>query len=269
MDSTWWKDLGIRNLKLYHKIGYLQKSRTKISSYQISNIALHLTALKILDPCSHLHAFNAQYLFLGNLIEGICLDNIYAALNFLGTYKDEIMQYAAKRTLSSRHKPVMLFYDVTNCYFETPYDDREQFVRKFKRNLFKKIQLQSGKEAAWQFLASPQFETMLAEALTKNEHRMLRLRGLSKEKRYDLPLVSVALVIDERGMPLDFQVYKGNKSEYATMVHSIRALKQRYKVPDVHLVTACGLNSVANLNLLLQEGLGLVMTQRVTLKLKS
>ena len=50
-----------------------------------------------------------------------------------------------------------------------------------------------------------------------NEDTCWRMRGMSKEHRYDLPLVSVALAIDDRGIPVDFDIFPGNYSEYKTM----------------------------------------------------
>lgn len=259
------KKIWDEELNLYRKIGALQTQRTRIRSYKISSIALHLTALKIMDPCSHLHAFNAQYSFLGNFIEGIPLDNIYVALDFLGQNKDDIMKYAAKRTLAPGRRPVMLFYDVTNCYFETAYDDREHFIRKFKRRTIKKMRSEPGMAdtAVEQYLKSPEFDQVLNQAIEAHKQHMLRFRGLSKEMRYDLPLISIAMIIDERGIPLDFQVYKGNESEYTTMVQSICALKKKYDVENVYIVADRGINSTSNLHMLLQEGLGFVVAQKV------
>lgn len=259
------KKLWDDELNLYRKIGNIQEARTKITSYRLSDIALYLTSLKILDPCSHLHAFNSQYSFLGNFIEGVLQDNIYSALETLGRHKDAIIEYAAKRTLTPGSKPVMLFYDVTNCYFETAYDDREQFIRKFKRKTVKKMlkDLSISYEEIEQYLRSPEFDFELNKALEAQENRLLRFRGLSKEMRYDLPLVSIALIIDDRGIPLDFQIYKGNESEYKTMVKSIRALKEKYDVKNAYIVADRGLNSTANLHMLLKEGLGFVVAQKV------
>ena len=90
-----------------------------------------------------------------------------------------------------------------------------------------------------------------------------RMRGHQKEMRYDLPMVYVALVIDEHGLPLDFQCYPGNSSEQKTMVESIRKLKEKYDFKHAVLVADNGLNSTANLRMLLSEGLGFSVAQSV------
>ena len=48
------------------------------------------------------------------------------------------------------------------------------------------------------------------------QYLFLRMRGLSKEHRFDLPLISIALVIDELGFPVDYEIYAGCSSEFTT-----------------------------------------------------
>ena len=52
-------------------------------------------------------------------------------------------------------------------------------------------------------------------------------RGHCKSKRYDCPLMTLALVISDDGMPICSQIYKGNQSEPETMETMMRRLYQR------------------------------------------
>lgn len=54
----------------------------------------------------------------------------------------------------------------------------------------------------------------------------LAKRGKSKEKRSDCPLVTMALVVDQRGFPLHSQIYGGNQSEPETLSDIIQRLYQ-------------------------------------------
>ena len=49
-------------------------------------------------------------------------------------------------------------------------------------------------------------------------------RGHSKEKRSDCPLVTLALVVDNRGFPIFSQIYKGNQSEPETLKEILKRL---------------------------------------------
>ena len=49
-------------------------------------------------------------------------------------------------------------------------------------------------------------------------------RGKSKEKRTDCPLVTLALVVDQKGFPIHSRIYRGNQSEPLTMKDIITQL---------------------------------------------
>ena len=90
------------------------------------------------------------------------------------------------------------------------------------------------------------------------------MRGPSKEGRFSLPIVSVSLVIDERGVPIDFTVFPGNKSEYHQVLPAIERLKEKYHVKDCYFVADRGLNSTINFDALLKGGFGFIVAQKVT-----
>jgi transposase len=55
----------------------------------------------------------------------------------------------------------------------------------------------------------------------------LAARGHCKSKRYDCPLITLALVVDDNGMPICSQIYKGNQYEADTMETMMTRLMQR------------------------------------------
>ena len=55
----------------------------------------------------------------------------------------------------------------------------------------------------------------------------LAARGHCKSKRYDCPLMALSLVVDDGGMPICSQIYKGNQSEPETMESMMMRLSQR------------------------------------------
>lgn len=57
------------------------------------------------------------------------------------------------------------------------------------------------------------------------EGNPLALRGKSKEKRADCPLVTLALLVDHRGMPVFSHIYAGNQSEPVTLADVLARLE--------------------------------------------
>jgi len=56
---------------------------------------------------------------------------------------------------------------------------------------------------------------------------VLAARGHGKDKRNDCPLITLSLVVDNEGMPICSQVYKGNQSEPETVETIMTRLYQR------------------------------------------
>jgi len=63
----------------------------------------------------------------------------------------------------------------------------------------------------------------------------LAARGHCKSKRYDCPLITLSLVVDDDGMPICSQIYKGNQSEPETMETIMERLLQRMNGNQISL----------------------------------
>ena len=264
-----WDKLGLN-----YKLRYLQNKHTKVEAYSLSKLLFYFVARKILSPGAYLRAWKDQSTWLCNPIEGVCLDNVYEALDYFDAFSEEIMTHAVKSSYYTNNKgadtlsadgPKMVFFDCTNCYFETDSDDREQFIRRFTQKMREGLAAEGKSSAVIEsVLASKQYTEALQLAVEENEDEFLRMRGPSKEGRFSLPIVSVSLVIDERGVPIDFTVFPGNKSEYHQVLPAIERLKEKYHVKDCYFVADRGLNSTLNFDALLKGGFGFIVAQKVT-----
>ena len=264
-----WDKLGLN-----YKLRYLQDKHTKVEAYSLSKLLFYFVARKILSPGAYLRAWKDQSTWLCNPIEGVCLDNVYEALDYFDAFSEEIMTHAVKSSYYTNNKgadtlsadgPKMVFFDCTNCYFETDSDDREQFIRRFTQKMREGLAAEGKSSAVIEsVLASKQYTEALQLAVEENEDEFLRMRGPSKEGRFSLPIVSVSLVIDERGVPIDFTVFPGNKSEYHQVLPAIERLKEKYHVKDCYFVADRGLNSTLNFDALLKGGFGFIVAQKVT-----
>ncbi len=256
-----------KDLKLNYKLNYLQENN---SSYQgkLSDIAFYLTALKLINPVSHYRAFREQNAYLYDPLSEVTLNDVYNTLSFIETNRGELMKYIHSRVLLSVGRTMtMVFYDCTNVYFETPYDDKQLLFR----NLLKSLKASAEElgiktEALDELSAEPDVIDKALQKLSElaDEETCFRMRGLSKEHRYDLPLISIALVIDTNGIPIDFEVFPGNKSEYHTMPKLIKEMVRKYQIKNTIVVADRGLNSLANLQMLKDAGLGFIVAQKVS-----
>lgn len=270
LGRIWNEDLG-----LTQKIDYLQRTSGSRAKFKFSAVAQHMACLKVMDPGSVLFCYGSKDDFVGDPLKNITLDNCYDTLGFLKEHKDSLFRWLNKKIdrLVGETRATMVFYDVTNVYFETPLTDAEKDYQ--QADFGERVQAAAERMKADGTLGEECFDEdglVIPENLpstfweedANDRLQYLRMRGPSKEHRTDLPLVSIALVIDQHGYPLDFEVYSGNASEFKTMKPSIKKLKEKYNIENAVVVADRGLNSVKNLEMLQDLDLGFLVAQKVT-----
>ncbi|CAG4913055.1 unnamed protein product, partial [Acidithrix sp. C25] len=99
----------------------------------------------------------------------------------------------------------------------------------------------------------------------------LAKHGHSKEKRFDCTLVSLALLVDHRGLPIYSEIHEGNTSEPRTLISVLDALESLSDgslfgdvVPTI--VMDRGIATKANLELLIKRNLNYVVIERANKK---
>lgn len=97
--------------------------------------------------------------------------------------------------------------------------------------------------------------TLYFETDTPDE---LRKPGFSKERRID-PQITVGMLADARGFPLQVGAYEGNMAETHTMLPMIRRFQTAYQLEDVTLVADAGMFSAANKQAIADAGLGYIL----------
>lgn len=266
-----WKQLGLHRLLLS-----IQDSKLRIK-FDLNAVASFMVFSKVLDPHSVRFSFYDHDLFIADPLKNIRLQNCYDTLGFLKQYQERIFK-TVNRKLDEEYgkeRSLLIFYDVTNAYFESPLTDEEwQYQQKDYNERLEEL-LKQGRESGE--LGDDLFNAdgslkdgidMLPPSFLKKLHdskiEYLLMRGPSKEHRFDLPLVSVALVIDRNGFPLDFEIYPGNASEFKTMTTSIERFARKYHTKQTIVVADRGLNSASNLKMLQDKGFGFLMAQRVS-----
>ncbi len=91
----------------------------------------------------------------------------------------------------------------------------------------------------------------------------LRNFGLSKDHKVNEVQVVLGLVMDEHGIPVDYELFPGNTSEFGTMVPIIKRLKEAYNIKQLTVVADRGLNSDDNLMALRDLACNFVIAQKI------
>lgn len=263
-----------QDLCLGRKIRYLQKTKTQYR-FDLNAAISFLCFMKVIDPASILFRFDNKDAFLGDPAKELSLHNLYHCLDFVKQQKDEIFEWVNSKLDEKfgKSRATMVFYDVTNAYFESELTDGERDYE--QADFAENLSLMAQEARARGELPDTCFDedgnliadvlpAEFVEAVADSKIQYLKMRGPSKEHRHDLPIVSIAMVIDCNGFPMDFAVYAGNASEFKTMRKSIETFKRKYNIVDVTVSADRGINSVENLKMLRDAGLGFLVAQKVT-----
>lgn len=244
------KPIWNETLKLKALVRY-QQSKTDIE-FDAEALLWQTVVNRIVSPSSHLKHYRSQTNWLGNSLAETNLRSLYRMLSFAARIKKPILRGLNKALNQAMPRDLsVVFYDVTNTWFETVWDDEHQWAMEVEKQL---SALPSG--------ATPEERRQLIEKLERARTSSLRMRGPSKECRKD-PIVSIAMVVDRDGIPIDFRVYPGNSSEKTTMKCSIDELAKTYKLTNA-VVADNGLNTNANLIRLVKENQGFLLAHSLS-----
>jgi hypothetical protein len=86
--------------------------------------------------------------------------------------------------------------------------------------------------------------------------------GFSKERRLE-PQITVGLLTDARGFPLQVHAFEGNTAETTTILPVLRAFMAAYGLPEVTVVADAGMLSEANLAAIEDAGLRFIVGARI------
>lgn len=245
------KPIWNETLKLKALVRYRQ-SKTDIE-FDAEALLWQTVVNRIVSPSSHLKHYRSQTNWLGNSLAETNLRSLYRMLSFAARIKKPILRGLNKALNQAMPRDLsVVFYDVTNTWFETVWDDEHQWAMEVEKQL---SALPSG--------ATSEERRQLIEKLERARTSSLRMREPSKECRKD-PIVSIAMVVDRDGIPIDFRVYPGNSSEKTTMKCSIDELAKTYKITNAVVVADNGLNTNANLIRLVKENQGFLLAHSLS-----
>lgn len=91
----------------------------------------------------------------------------------------------------------------------------------------------------------------------------LRKCGFSKDNKAGQPQILVGLVVNKDGFPISFEVFEGNKFEGHTLLPSILAFKDKYKIKDLTVVADAAMLNKDNIKELLANKLNYIVGARI------
>jgi hypothetical protein len=135
----------------------------------------------------------------------------------------------------------------------------ERVVREDYRGILSEICFRNASPASLS-LVLYDVTTLYFEIQREDEYRK---PGLSKERRLE-PQITLGLLVDRTGFPLELQSFEGNRAETKTIVPVLRSFAQRHGLEDVTVVADAAMLSGENLTALEELGYRYVVGSRLT-----
>ena len=209
---------------------FLEKYEDKKRSDKISDILRLLTIQRILKPNSKISTYKAQEELYGNW--DISLNSIYRSLDKLDKIKEDLQIHLHKEISKITNRTAnLVFYDVTNYYFET--DSIEKLQHKAK------------------------YDELSQEKLEKE----MRRKGPSKE-HHPKPIIQPGLFMDTNGIPISYKLFKGNQTDPITYLPAIETIKKQFGIERLIVVADKAMNSSKNVSYMSEGNDGWVFSQK-------
>lgn len=195
----------------------LKIQQSKKIKYDLNKIMkLHIFG-RTLIPDSKLGIFEKRDYFYEDMSQ-IGLNSIYRSLDLFNEIKEDL-QLVIHNNIAAKYGRdcTLVFYDVTNYYFEIHENDRD-----------------------------------IVDEETKDVKEGFRKKGCSK-KHMPQPLVAMGLIIDKNNIPVAYQLFRGNTPDTKTLIPMIGKISKKYDTGRIIVVADKGLNSENNLNYLVDE----------------
>lgn len=245
------KNLILKNMgyffieSIYNKLGITQilsayKSNSKLQ-YDLIGLTKLLVYGRILDPKSKKATFANGDEYLYSLIDPSTEKDIYKTLDILDKKSNAIQKRIDSKIMQSsiNRKRDLMYYDVTNYYFETMYGDDDEYELDVDGNV----------------------------VLDKNNKPVIlkkgtRKKGVSKENR-NQPLVAMGLLIDNNGLPVSYKIHPGNMQDKTTFKEHLLEHVNQLDCDKVIVVADNGVYAQENMYLLSSEGNGYIISKSV------
>lgn len=199
--------------RIYSLLGintFLQNKQKHLNiEYNLNSIFSLLIYNRFLFPSSKKKAFDNRDFFFESY--DFSIDDLYHSLDYFARYSEPLQKYLHEKVRETIGRDGKLgYYDVTNYYFEIPYNDEDKYDDR--------------------------------GVLVK---KGLRKKGPSKEHRPD-PIIQMGLLMDSNGIPMAFNTFSGGESEKTSLLPIIRRVKKDYGMKRIIAVADRGLNTSDN-----------------------
>ena len=213
------EEIGIRNFFASYK------GRTKIE-YDVYGFAKLLIFGRILNPASKCATVRQNDNYYSPILKDFNPDNVYDTLDFIAENRERIFKRINTNLQKKMNrKSDIIFYDVTNFYYET--EDPDDDIVDEEGNIIEKG---------------------------------IRKMGVSKENRKQ-PIVQMGLFMDNSGIPIAIESFPGNTLDHLTVKPAMNKHISNLDLSRFIMIADRGICNYKTVAELLSSGNGYIMSK--------
>lgn len=194
--------------------------------YDVYGFAKLLIFGRLLNPASKYATVRQNEDYYEPILDGFNPDNVYDTLDFIADHKDKIIRRINTNLVKkARRSPEIIYYDVTNFYFEIDEPDEDTLDE--EGNIIEKAQ---------------------------------RKMGVCKEER-KLPIVQMGLFMDDAGIPIAIETFPGNTLDHLTLRPALKKNIDGLDFSRFIMIADRGICNYLNLLHVLDAGNGYIVSK--------
>lgn len=202
--------------------------------YDVLNFVRLLVYGRILNPDSKMATLEQNDDYYMPLLKNFNPYNVYDTLDFIYEHKEKIIRRMNTSLVKKWHRnPEIIFYDVTNFFFET--DDPDEDILDEEGNVLEKG---------------------------------IRKMGVSKENRKQ-PIVQMGLFMDDQGLPISIESFPGNTLDANTFKSAISKSIDGLEYSRFIMIADRGMCNYQNIFHLLDQNNGYIIAKSLLKSSKS
>ncbi len=214
-----WEELGLNTLFSSYK-GY-----TRLQ-YDVYGFAKLLVFGRLLNPASKCATIRQNEDYYTPILKNYNPDNVYDTLDFIAANKDRIIRRMNTNLVKKANRsPEVIFYDVTNFYFEIERPDEDEIDDE-------------------------------GNIIVRGQRKM----GVCKEER-KLPIVQMGLFMDDNGIPIAIESFPGNTLDHLTLRPALKKNIDNLDFSRFIMIADRGICQYNNLLHILDAGNGYIVSK--------
>lgn len=201
------------------------KALTKLQ-YDVYGFAKLLIFGRLLNPASKCATVRQNENYYAPILGEHNPDNVYDTLDFIAANKDRIIRRMNTNLVKkAKRSPEVIFYDVTNFYFEIERPDEDETDEE-------------------------------GNILVRGQRKM----GVCKEER-KLPIVQMGLFMDDNGIPIAIESFPGNTLDHLTLRPALKKNIDNLDFSRFIMIADRGICQYNNLLYILDAGNGYIVSK--------